>query len=149
MNFFVVLCPHRDKSGAYVHIHQDSHWFDIDVSLYGNLYVYIETSLRLMSIYIRIFNVLTMVLFLYTRFYVRIETSLIFMSTYISIFNGLTMVLFLYMRYYVNIETCRIRMLMSTYIRIFNGLCLHRDKSEAYVHIHQAFQRFDDEVIIV
>ena len=115
MNFFVVLCPHIDKSGAYVHIHQDSHWFDIDVSLYGNLYVYIETSLRLMSTYIRISNGLTMVLSLNTRFYVHIEKSLISMPTYISIFNGLTMVLSLYMRFYVNIETGHIRMLMSAY----------------------------------
>ena len=67
-SLYEVLCPHRDKSDVYVHIHQDFHRFDNGVIIVYEVYVHIETSLMFMSTYIRIFNGLTMALSFYRSF---------------------------------------------------------------------------------
>ena len=79
--------------------------------------VYIETSLKLMSTYIRLFKGLTMKSSLYEVLCPHRDKS----DVYVHIHQD-------FQRFDNGV------------IIVYEVLCPHRDKSDAYVHIHQDFQ---------
>ena len=90
------------------------------------VYVYIETSLKLMSTYIRLFKGLTMKSSLYEVLCPHRDKS----DVYVHIHQDF-------------------HRFDNGVIIVYEVLCPHRDKSDAYVHIHQDFQWFDNGAILL